>query len=277
MIKNPTYYLVLKIGLLLLFVGGLIFAASNVAMATIYNVINTNDGSIADWNSIPDAHSQTDASGDIPEPALDIVKGWAIRGLNQYANPAEDQLLFRIQTNGTLGQYMAVGAALDCNNNGSFTDAGDRIIVHMNDCPAQTPGEKNAMLPGDQIVSMPTALGPDIGEGIGNDNEIGVLVTNLPNPCGAPNGDLMIKFLTADAELWCRLPFSGPATEIDATQPDTPMSGINVPTAVDMVELKINLNSNPHQPTIIALIIAAVGLVGLVTITVIRRNYLKNN
>lgn len=273
MIKNPTYYLVLKIGLLLLFVGGLIFAASNVAMATIYNVINTNDLSIADWNSIPDAHSQTDASGEIAEPALDIVKGWAIRGLNQYANPAEDQLLFRIQTNAALGQYMAVGAKLDCNDNGVYTDSADRIVVHMNDCPAQTPGEKNALLPGDQ--SNFTALGPDIGEGIGIDNEFGVLVTDLPSQC--TDGDLMIQFVTADATLWCRLPYSGPATEIDATQPDTPMSGINVPTAVDMVELKINLNSNPHQPTIIALIIAAVGLVGLVTITVLRRNYLKNN
>ena len=275
MLTKDFNYKLTKTILITVLILALVFATVNTAYATIFSVINTNDLVITDWATVSDAYSQSDASGDVSPPELDIVKGWAVRGLNQYSNPAEDQLIFRIQTSATLGQYDAVGAALDCNNNGSYTDSADRIVVHMNDCPAATGvDEKNLLMHGDQ--SSYQAIGPDIGEGIGVDNEVGVLVTDLPNPCGAPNGDVMIKFLTADAELACVPPYTGSAIEVDQTSPGSPMSGLNVPTIVDSVEVKVNLNSNPLDITYIALIIAGLGILGLIGIAVLKRRQLRD-
>lgn len=114
----------------------LLFAST--AYAALYN-IDTNDNSVAEWETQGVVQFQSDPAGDALKPDGtsggraddDIIAAWVASGTGQ---TGLDSLFFRVQMNASpaLNENLrAIAAVIDCDRNGLDTERQDRIITYF--------------------------------------------------------------------------------------------------------------------------------------------------
>jgi hypothetical protein len=264
---NNLVYKVVKSSLISLVVLSLLIAFTSVAFAILFN-INTNDGSVAEWESQSIQVFQTDDPGDVSPAADDIVDTWMASG--PVGGP--DKVYFRMQTNaGTaLSTNSGAVAAFDCNNNGEFDNVEDKVVVYIRDCyDGGTSHEERVTLANGNQTNV-EALGPEAGQAVGSYLEWSVNIAGttqaLPDGC---RDTVPIRFYTSDVTGMCQFPPS-PAIIIDET-PSSPWTGWDIPNAIEMREFEASSTASYATVTLVALIVAGAGSAGLVALAWWRR------
>jgi len=260
---------VIRIFAVVLIFGVLFFGVIQMAYAILYS-ISVTDGSTAEWSTQSIPVFQTDDTGETGiNPSEDIVQTWAASGT--VSGSSDSALFFRMLVNSTtaLGTSKAAIAAIDCNNNGDFFEAGDRLVVFIPQCGSI--GFRSIVSRGDESAYF--ANGPTSAQRIGSELEWRVLVADLPPDAQDPavdcRGTVGLKFYTADAQLYCQAPNLGPATLLDETNP-SPFTGIRIPTAVEMDGFNVRDTFSTRYQSIL-LILAALGAGMSLVLLVIKR------
>lgn len=246
----------------------LIFAG--VSLAALYN-IDTDDMTVDEWNDQGLPLFQADLSGDTEagyagESESDIINTWV--ATSEGPNPKRLAFLMEVAAEPALAgdsiQGMAI-AALDCDQDGSATGAGDLLIGY-----AQS-GDTVWLVSGDLnqggVVGSSDDGDPTLGQTVDEFVEWGVPVSYLKidkpliNWYADCTGSINIGFATVDLSEW---PLA--TATIDET---SPLTGWNVPTAVQLQGIDV---SETAVATSTALIIVGLMMASAVIIAMARRS-----
>jgi hypothetical protein len=208
-----------------------------VAYAALYN-ISTTDNTVSDWNPVP--VFQTDPTGDCVNsctPGQDIVEAKAA-SMDTTGNGVGDFVHFMVKTasDAGLGERGRVAASIDCDNDGTFEEFDDRLVLF-------DPGDGAVRILHGTRLGQAVLIPPDLKQGQKVDQyyEWGISIDDLyPFPDDTPGlpddycqGTVGVRFQTFRAGF----PTSGggfePPLIYDTTEAG-PYAMINLPTAVSV-------------------------------------------
>jgi hypothetical protein len=171
--QRPALALLVALALFLAFAGAL-YAAQIV--------IDTNDNTVAEWQSQSILVFQTDPSGDTPNPTDDLVSVAVATGEIKQASGNVPGLAFRAQVAlppAASQTGRAVVAMLDCDRNGIDNERQDRWVVYNTTGPRT---DEVILYTGDQYFGLiPSAVLPKLlGQRVQNQLEWAIPISELP-------------------------------------------------------------------------------------------------
>lgn len=246
-----------------------LLAVVTVVYAAMY-VINTNDGSAAEWSSQGINSFQADPASDVVTASVDILETWVARSLTN-TNRISPTINFLMRMNsGTPLQNTAnlAVAILDCDNdNDTNFDANDRLIAYvlaggtamLNDAVYIGYGDySNFWYAGESETED-----HNLGQVVGSFVEWGVPLSDIDQTPGYCQDTPNVRFATV------RITVSGfPSTIQVAVYDQIPtFRGYNVPTAVQVETLEAHA-----QPTNVATLGLALGMAVVLGVVVVTRS-----
>jgi hypothetical protein len=159
-----------------------VFLTLAAALYAAQTIIDTNDGSVAEWQSQAIPIFQTDPQGDTPVGSDDLVQVAVVSAHIEQAAGDVPGLAFRAQVAfppAASQPARAVVAMLDCDRNGLDNERQDRWVVY------NTTGPKTddvTLYTGDQYYGLvPSAVFPKfLGQRVLNELEWAIPISELP-------------------------------------------------------------------------------------------------
>ncbi len=281
--NNANSWQGLKISILVFPILVALFGVVTLAYAALYT-IDTNDGSINEWETQGIAVFQTSPSNGGIDTSLDLKNMWVATSSGNTNNPNLTTLNFRAEMYGASALApvdTAVAAILDCDSDQQANDPDDRMVIYLRDGNAQyciLPPFLCTQLPDDALFVFTGDLdayllpGQDetenhnLGQVVGNFVEWGTEISALQGVESAPvdycQYDVSIRFTTATVG------FDGSGNIVADIQDETPtFRGWDIPTAIDVQAFTA---SNPRATSSL-LLLGGAGLLALSALMALTR------
>lgn len=214
---------------LALLVAGILLLGSATVLAADY-VIDTNDGSVAEWNAQSVPLFTEDPAGDVLDPegnpgvaTDDIVRGWVASGLTPGNAPTLFFLVEMASPPAASTTNRAVVALIDCDLNGNVNERQDRWASYQ---ASGLQSDYVRLYTGDQMYGLTTGSGSDkvLGQRVQRYLEWGVPISALPITGSEPEeiqpvvdckGTVAIRFASTQHDSF----LGGMFTILDITEP----------------------------------------------------------